>query len=107
MANPWKSKPVLICATPIVAALLQVIILGYATGMTANAQRNSINNAITLAVLFIPVLSIPALAAAVGALKTKALRGWYVAGAVLNSAYCLLLAFPILFLVNYFIHRRS
>jgi hypothetical protein len=107
MANPWKSKPVLICATPIVAVLLQLDILSLTTGMTVNAHRNTINNVMTLAVLFFPLLSIPALAAAVGGLKAKAERGWYVAGAALNAAYGLLLVFPILLLATYLIHQRS
>jgi hypothetical protein len=104
MSNPWKSKPLLICATPIVGVLAQVIILGYATGTTGNARWNAVNNVVTFATLFLPAVSIPALAAAAGALKTKAMRGWSIAGVILNSAYCLLLSVPVLTLATYLMH---
>lgn len=104
MKNPWKLKPVLICATPIVGGLLQIIILGFSTERADNVHRNTINNVITLLVLFLPVVSLPALSAAVSGLKTKAIRGWYVAGVVLNAAYCLLLWVPVVSLVVRFMH---
>ena len=104
MKNPWKSRPLYICITPVVGLLLQVIILGFTTGMTGDIRRTTLINLVTLSVLFFPVVSIPALAAAVGDLKAKAMRGWSIAGIVLNSAYCLLLALPILSLVTFFIH---
>jgi len=59
---------------------------------------------ITFLVLCLPLVSLPALSASVGGLKTEATRGWYVAGAALNSAYCLLLNVPILTLVTVYMH---
>jgi hypothetical protein len=105
MKNPWKLKPLLICATPIVGGLLQIIILGFSSGRADNVRRNTINNVITILVLFLPLVSLPALSAAVGGLKSKAIRGWYVAGVVLNAAYCLLLWVPIISLVERYTRR--
>jgi|GEM_PF-4034941 hypothetical protein len=104
MKNPWKLKPVLICATPIAGALLQVIILGFSTATADTARRNALNEVITVGVLFLPLVSVPALSAAVWGFRTGATRGWYVAGAVLNSLYCLLLSVPILTIFTYLIH---
>ena len=104
MKNPWKLKPVLICATPIVGGLVQVIILGFSTGTPHNAHGNTVNETITIVVLFLPLVSIPALSAAVGGLRTKATRGWYLAGAVLNSVYCLLLSTPVVTIITMSIH---
>ena len=59
--NPWKLKPVLICATPIAGALLQVIILGFSTGTADTARRYALNEVITIGVLFLPLVSVPAL----------------------------------------------
>jgi ABC-type uncharacterized transport system fused permease/ATPase subunit len=95
MKNPWTSKPLIICATPVVVALLQVIILGYSTEFSASLLQKNINDTVTLAALFLPLIAIPVLWAAVGGLKTKAPRAWYVAGTALNAAYCLLLLVPI------------
>jgi uncharacterized membrane protein len=95
MKNPWKAKPLLICATPIVAGLLQIIVLGLSTERADNVHSNTMNGAITVLTLFLPLISLPALTAALGALKTQAMIGWYVAGVVLNAAYCLLLWVPI------------
>ena len=89
MKNPWKFKPLLICATPIVAGLLQIIMLGSSTG-----------NVVTTLVLFLPLISLPALSASVAGLKIKAIRGWFVTGVVLNAAYCLFLWVPIVSLVT-------
>jgi hypothetical protein len=44
------------------------------------------------------------LSGAVGVLITKATRGWYLAGAVLNSVYCLLLSTPVVTIVTMSIH---
>jgi hypothetical protein len=101
MKNPWKLKPLLICATPMVAGLLQIIILGFVMERAGNVHRNTINGIITL-VLFLPLVSLPALSAAVGGLKTKAIRGWYGAGVVLNAAYGLFLWVPIRTLIMMF-----
>jgi uncharacterized membrane protein len=95
MKNPWKAKPLLICATPIVAGLLQIIVLGLSTERADNVHSNTMNGAITVLTLFLPLISLPALTAALGALKTQAMIGWYVAGVVLNAAYCVLLWVPI------------
>lgn len=95
MKNPWKLNPLLICATPIVGGLLQIIILGFSAGRADSTHRNTINGIITVLVLFLPLVSLPALSAAVGGLKTKAIRGWYGAGVVLNAAYGLFLWVPI------------
>jgi hypothetical protein len=99
MKNPWKLKPLLICATPIVTGLLQIIILEFLMERAGNVHRNTINGVTTL-VLFLPLVSLPALSAAVGGLKTKANRGWYVAGVVLNAAYCLFLWVPIISVIT-------
>ena len=104
MKNPWKSRPVLIAATPIVGALVQVVILGFSTGRTDNVRQSAIYNVITLLVLLFPLVCLPALSAAIGGLKTRATRGWYFVGAVLNSAYGLLLVVPILTLVTIALH---
>lgn len=104
MKNPWTANPVIICATPIIAGLLQVIVLGYSMGLSDNVLRKHINDTITVAVLFLPLVSIPALWAAVSGIKTKTLRAWCVAGTVLNSAYCLLLSVPIQTLAAMFVH---
>jgi hypothetical protein len=100
MNNPWKLRPVPICATPIAGSLVQIIILGFSTGRADDVHRNTVYEAITIAALFLPLVSIPALWAAVGGLKARTQRGWYVAGVVLNSAYCLLLSVPVLALVS-------
>ena len=104
MKNPWKLKPVLICATPIVGGLLQIIILGFSTERADNVHRNTINGVITFLVLFLPLVSLPALSAAMGGLKTKAIRGWYVAGVVLNAVYCLFLSTPIVTIFTMYFH---
>lgn len=104
MKNPWKLKPVLICATPIVGALLQIIILGYSTERAGNVHWATIYNAITFLVLLFPLVSLPALSAALGGFRTKATRGWYVAGVALNAAYCLLLCVPILSFATIVMH---
>jgi hypothetical protein len=107
MKNPWNSNPVIICATPVVAGLLQVIILGYSTGFSDSVLRKNINDTVTVAALFLPLVSIPAVWAAVSGIKTKILRSWYVAGAVLNSAYCLLLSVPIQTISAMFLHSAK
>jgi hypothetical protein len=104
MKNPWKLKPLLICATPMVGGLLQIIILGFSTGRADNVCWNTINGVITVLVLFLPLVSLPALSAAVGGLKGKAIRGWYVAGVALNAVYCLFLWVPIVSLVTTVMH---
>jgi hypothetical protein len=107
MKNPWKLRPVFICATPVVGALVQTIILGFSTGRAENGHRAAIYNAITFLILLFPLISLPALSAAVGGLKTKSTRGWYLAGAVLNAVYCLLLQVPILTLATIVMHRAK
>jgi hypothetical protein len=104
MKNPWKLKPVLICATPIVGGLLQIIILGFSTERADDVHRNTINGVITVLVLFLPLVSLPALLAAMGGLKTKAIRSWYVTGVVLNAVYCLFLWVPIITMFTMYIH---
>jgi len=104
MKNPWKFKPLIICATPIVGGMIQIIILGFSSERADSVHRNTINNVVTLLVLFVPLVSLPALSAALGGLKTKAIRGWCVAGVVLNAVYLLFLWVPIVSLVTYFIH---
>ena len=107
MKNPWNSKPVLICATPIIAVLSEVIILGYSMGFSDSARQKKIYDLVSVAVLFFPLVSIPALWAAVGGLKTNTLRYWYVAGALLNSAYCLLLSIPMLAIATIIINSAK
>jgi hypothetical protein len=102
MKNPWKLKPLLICATPIVGGLLQIVILGFLAGTAGSLRSNTINDVITVLVLFLPLVSLPALSAAVGGWKTKAIHSWYVAGAVLNAVYCLFLWIPIRTLIMMF-----
>jgi len=104
MKNPWKLKPLLICATPVVSGLLQVTVLGYSTGRSDNIRRTMILDAITLLALLFPLISLPALSAAIAGLKMKAARGWYLTGAVLNATYCFFLSVPILTLVTIAIH---
>jgi hypothetical protein len=95
MKNPWTLNPLLICATPIVGGLLQIIILGISAEIADNVHRQRFAEEIALLVLFLPLVSLLPLAAAVGGLKATAIRGWYAAGVVLNAGYCLFLWVPI------------
>jgi hypothetical protein len=54
---------------------------------------------------FLPVVSIPALAAAIAGLRTKVERGLNIGGIVLNAIYALLLLPPVISLAEYAISR--
>lgn len=47
MKNPWKLNPLLICATPIIGGLLQIIILGLSTEIAENLRRQRFAEEIT------------------------------------------------------------
>lgn len=105
MENPWKLKPRLICAPPIAGGLLQIIILRILMERAASVHRNTINYVIIFLVLSLLLASLPAMSAAVGGLKTNAIRGWYAAGVVLNAVYCLLPWVPNVSMVTRFVHE--
>jgi hypothetical protein len=93
VSNPWKSRPLAICATPIVGIMLQVILLGYGTVPPARGLARSaglVEVGLIALVLALTLSSIPALTAAVAGIRTREHRAWNLAGAFLNSAYFLL-----------------
>jgi hypothetical protein len=93
MTNPWKSRPLIICATPIVGIMFQIILMSFDSGpgdKTIFRANRVLEVGYLTFVMLLPLFSLPALSAAIVGIKTPQYRGWNMASTVLNSAYILL-----------------
>jgi hypothetical protein len=108
MRNPWKGRSLAICATPVVAFLVEINVICYASLKTGSGPLNSTTPLALIALLtgvLLPVISIPALLAAIAGLRTKVDRGLNIGGIVLNTIYSLLLLPPLISLAELVISR--
>ena len=109
MTNPWKSRPLIICATPIAVWMVQIILMSYDMGPTATFFRanRALEVAYWILIALLSLVPIPALVAATAGIKTAKYRGWNIAGAVLNGVYVLLLLLLVLAMcLTFFMQKR-
>ena len=90
MTNPWKSRPIAICVTPLAGLVAQIVVMGIATIRSADPSHGDHGARLFLFGMCIPLVSVPALFAAAGELGKPKGRGWGITGALLNGAYLLM-----------------
>ena len=105
--NPWRDRPLAICATPIVGVLVQMNAMAAASMLEGGPSglREFLASVLFFGSLFLPVAALPALLAAIRGRHAALHRPWYVAGIVLNAFYVLFLAFPLLVLATFLIRH--
>ncbi len=109
MKNPWKSRPLIICATPIAVWMVQIILMSYIMGPSTGYFRSnrSLEVAYWILIILLSLVPIPAFVAAIAGIKTAKYRGWNIAGALLNGVYVLLLLLIVLGLcLTFFVQKE-
>lgn len=100
MITRWKDDSLYLLATPIVAALVQIESLAFATSHQADSGRmGSFATLLFFGSFLLPLVSIPASAFSVRRFRARRQRGLSFIACILNGVYGIALILGILILV--------